>query len=159
MINAMRRLRQKLIAIVSGWMPPQDVTLLSLRVCPWELDATGQPNAAFRADLSSLAASGWRNESGYLFLPETGRPYLRSFSCRTPLRIFGRLQVATQLAGFGDAELLLAHLVTTPEGQVVATMTTALPLADPASTKGSAELVLHTTIAPARAPAEVVRAA
>lgn len=159
MIHTIRRLRRKFAAIPSAWMPPQEVTLLSLRVWPWELDAAGQPKAAFRTNLSSLAAEGWRSDSGHVDLPALDRPRLRSFSSHVRLRAGGRLLIATQLSGYGKNELILSHLITTPEGHAVATMTTALPLAKAGSPSGGVDLVPHGASAPATAKERLARAA
>lgn len=151
MIFAMRRLRCAIGAMLAGWAPPQDVTLLALRPMPWELDRSGLPGPRLRRHLMALAANGWRRECGRPDLPPTGAPELRGFSAKTPFRPFGRLLVATQFCALGDGALVLSHLVTTTRGQVVASFTSRMPLAVPVGAAEGAGLALHTHIAPARA--------
>ena len=149
MISAIRRLRQKLDTILSGWMPPQDVTLLVLRPMPWEIDRAGQAKAGFRRAMAELAAAGWRGQCGHADMPATGAPRLRSFSGRHRLRPFARLTIASQLSALGEERMILSHLVTGPGGVVVASMTSELPMAEPLPA-AVPELALNSAIAPAR---------
>ena len=132
MITAFRRIRQRLDSLVTSWAPAQEVTMLTLRPMPWELDRTGQPTRLLWTNIAALAAHGWRNDCGYFPALVAGTPELRFQSSKARLRPFALLLVRTRLSGFGTSELLLSHELCTPTGEVAATCTTRLPLAEPA---------------------------
>lgn len=133
MIAAIRRIRQKLNSAANSWMPPQDVTTLIVRPMPWELDRSGFPTAAFRIDIVTLAADGWCSDCGHLPARVAGRPNLRSYSVGARVEPFAPLLIRTQLASFAENELVLSHQFRSSKGEIIAALTTHLPLVDNAT--------------------------
>ncbi|KFC61710.1 hypothetical protein FF80_03906 [Devosia sp. LC5] len=130
MIAAFRRIRQKLDGLVTSWAPAQDVTMLTLRPMPWELDRRGHPTRGLWTDIAALAARGWCADCGYFPDLAAGKPELQSQSAKARLRPFESLLVRTRFFAIGTGELLLYHELCTPAGEIMATFTTRLPLAE-----------------------------
>lgn len=130
MIAAFRRIRQRLDGLVTSWAPAQEVAILTLRPMPWELDRSGHPTRALWTDIATLAASGWCKDCGYFPDLVAGRPELQSQSAKARLRPFVSLLARTRFFAIGTGELLLYHELCRPAGEIVATFTTRLPLAE-----------------------------
>jgi hypothetical protein len=116
--------------LVTSWAPAQEVTVLTLRLMPWELDRNGHPKPVLWTDIATLAADGWCTDCGYFPDLVTGRPELQSQSAKARLRPFVSLLVRTRFFAIGTGELLLFHELCTPAGKILATFTTRLPLAE-----------------------------
>lgn len=129
MIAAFRRIRQRLNGLVTSWAPAQEVTALTLRPMPWELDRSGHPTSSLWTDIATLAADGWCTDCGYFPALVAGRPELQSQSAKARLWPFVSLLVRTRFFAIGTGELLLSHELCTSAGEIVATFTTRLPLA------------------------------
>lgn len=131
MIGKLRRLRQKLNSIFTGWMPAQDATTLTLRPMPWELTGEGQPNAAFKRHMSALATAGWHADSAQLPAFPVGEAECLAVSGITGLKPFRALTIATHLASFERDGIRLAHLLLTADGMAAGSMVTRLDYSRP----------------------------